>query len=129
SPGKTLFCHIPRPLTKPLKYTGPRNPRSKLVGFGLATSGPVSAGVVIAVGAAGCSAAGAGCSSANTTLASRPSDAQAQTTPGIIPLLEMFITKTFRKHRHDFGVANRLQRHRLVKQVAYRSPTRNDASP
>src|SRR6516225_6028050 len=61
SPGATLFCHSPRPVTTLVKYTGPSGPRSKLIGFGLPAIGPVKVGVVNAVGAAGCSAE-AGCS-------------------------------------------------------------------
>jgi hypothetical protein len=45
-------------------------------------------------------------------------------TPGMMLFFEMFITRTLRNHRHDLGAANRSQRHRLVKQVAYHSLAR-----
>src|SRR6516164_3839267 len=63
---------------------GPSGPASKLIGFGLAVSGPGMTGVVIAVGAAGfSSAAGCWASWANgpptPTVSSAPANATTET--------------------------------------------------
>src|SRR5579863_3727369 len=69
SPGARLSCHSPRPVTAPVTNQVPSASRSKLAGFALAASGPVMAGVVIAVGAAGASTAGASAGGASSAQA------------------------------------------------------------
>src|SRR5487761_2231933 len=74
SPGKRWSCDSARPVIAPVTYQVPRAPVSKLVGFGLAASGPVMPGVLIAVGAAGASLV---VDCANPLLAGRKTRARA----------------------------------------------------
>src|SRR5262245_13275337 len=61
SPSVAFCCARPRPLATPVTYILPKSGASKLHGLGLATSGPVMVGIVIAF-EAGVSGAGAGAS-------------------------------------------------------------------